>query len=61
MIEWYDFFAYALIVPLVCDTFFFPKGDPARKHDRGLRYLCHHCFVARPFGVLAEERSKLVL
>jgi MFS family permease len=27
-IEWYDFFAYALIAPLVFDTLFFPKADP---------------------------------
>jgi len=28
MIEWYDFFAYALIAPLVFDSLFFPKSDP---------------------------------
>jgi MFS family permease len=28
MIEWYDFFAYALIAPLVFDSLFFPKTDP---------------------------------
>jgi MFS family permease len=49
MIEWYDFFAYALIAPLVFDTFFFPKTDPL------VSLIAVYAtftigFVARPIG-----------
>jgi len=49
MIEWYDFFAYALIAPLVFDTFFFPKGDPLVGMIAVYATFAIG-FVARPFG-----------
>lgn len=49
MIEWYDFFAYALIAPLVFDTLFFPKADPLVSMIAVYATFAIG-FVARPIG-----------
>lgn len=48
-IEWYDFFLYGLIAPLIFDQLFFPKMDPAASSIAVFATFAVG-FVARPLG-----------
>ena len=58
-IEWYDFFIYGLVGPLVFDQLFFPKFDQLTADARGVRDLCRRLPgpAARRRGLRSFRRS----